>query len=81
MGGGHTVNSQVTVAKKHHVSIYLLFNRTPKNMLKFILKSFYKVVDVRKICHMPLCHPINWRLRNLRFCSEFILDKPQRKKF
>ena len=30
---------------------------------------------------MPLCHPINWRLSNLRFCSEFILDKPQQKKF
>ena len=27
------------------------------------MKSFYKVVDVRNICHMPLCHPINWRLK------------------
>ena len=30
---------------------------------------------------MPLCHPINLRLSNLHFCSEFILDKPQQKKF
>ena len=77
LGGGHTVISQVTVVKKYHVSIYLLVNFTPK----IHEKSFYEVVDVKNICHMPLCHPINWRLTNLCFCSEFILDKPQRKKF